>query len=80
MLSAQLERVVRTVRNSVQGPKEDELSFLVTMKCKLLMLLFSFLYCMYCLNEYVTIAVNRNLSNCENNPKKSFFRVIFAIA
>ena len=25
-------------------------------------------------NEYVTIAVNRNLSNCENSPKKSFFR------
>ena len=24
-------------------------------------------------NEYVTIAVNRNLSNCENGPKKSFF-------
>ena len=23
-------------------------------------------------NEYVTIAVNRNLSNCENSPKKSF--------
>ena len=24
------------------------------------------------MNEYVTIAVNRNLSNCENSPKKSF--------
>ena len=23
-------------------------------------------------NKYVTIAVNRNLSNCENSPKKSF--------
>ena len=23
-------------------------------------------------NEYVTIAVNRNLSNCENSPKKGF--------
>ena len=23
-------------------------------------------------NEYVTFAVNRNLSNCENSPKKSF--------
>ena len=23
-------------------------------------------------NEYVTIAVNRNLSNCENSPKKRF--------
>ena len=23
-------------------------------------------------NEYVTIAVNHNLSNCENSPKKSF--------
>ena len=25
------------------------------------------------MNEYVTIAVNRNLSNCENSPKKRFF-------
>ena len=25
-------------------------------------------------NEYVTIAVNRNLSNCENSPKKKDFR------
>ena len=25
------------------------------------------------INEYVTIAVNRNLSNCENSPKKWFF-------
>ena len=24
------------------------------------------------MNEYMTIAVNRNLSNCENSPKKSF--------
>ena len=24
-------------------------------------------------NEYVTIAVNRNLSNCENSPKKKIF-------
>ena len=24
-------------------------------------------------NEYVTIAVNRNLRNCENSPKKKFF-------
>ena len=27
----------------------------------------------YKLNEYVTIAVNRNLSNCKNSPKKRFF-------
>ena len=27
--------------------------------------------CYLKLNEYVTIAVNRNLSNCENSPKKS---------
>ena len=25
-------------------------------------------------NDYVTIAVNRNLSNCENSPKKKVFR------
>ena len=25
------------------------------------------------INEYVTIAVNRNLSNCENSPKKKSF-------
>ena len=45
-------------------------------------------------NEYVTIAVSRNLSNCKNSPKKKvfrgfesveapkkiFFRAIFAIA
>ena len=24
-------------------------------------------------NEYVTIAVNHNLSNCENSPKKKVF-------
>ena len=28
-------------------------------------------------NEYVTIAVNRNLSNCENSPKKRFSGLFF---